>query len=501
MQAITGMEGFKINIPKEYEWDIVEYEPLQQLIDDALEPHRQQFMMLVVNEHTRFWNKVHDRLDYARVRCAQYDERIDALCSLNVGDEVTSEIRNIEKIRRPLLTILRSPAADYDRLDAYLAHVQSKFDGDLHRNTAALGMRCINEGYDIAQLQVACVSVKTNGLVLDFDAGEKRGFEALFSYSNGSSVLRMPHMRCIVSERNLQRSKEAASSISPENHGQDLGDRLHRVLGNVSDEFCDMYMKAQAAYYHNIWDKLPYARQRYAELQQEIAAAGRLGKSAEAKRLRKVANSFGNLVNSEAAKHLTVDSYLNQIRLGWEDYFGRMTNVLAEKCIEKGMDNERTKVQDIQLNGKALDIRLTDGIREIMASCMLHGDKGVQYPPQLKTSEGKMVILEKQEELKGTKRLPSLQEEKVKLDNEAVPNWLITKAKIVEYADKLYITCHIAGERQAPQRIKPEEWKKYIAQSGNDKTGLVIAHFEDKIQQVLNAENQDLSRSAYRRNI
>ena len=132
---------------------------------------------------------------------------------------------------------------------------------------------------------------------------------------------------------------------------------------------------------------------------------------------------------------------------------------------------------------------------------MLHGDKGVQYPPQLKTSEGKMVILEKQEELKGTKRLPSLQEEKVKLDNEAVPNWLITKAKIVEYADKLYITCHIAGERQAPQRIKPEEWKKYIAQSGNDKTGLVIAHFEDKIQQVLNAENQDLSRSAYRRNI
>ena len=71
--------------------------------------------------------------------------------------------------------------------------------------------------------------------------------------------------------------------------------------------------------------------------------------------------------------------------------------------------------------------------------------------------------------------------------------------KIVEYGEKLYITCHIAGERQSPQRIKPDEWKRYIEQSGNDKTGLVMAHFADEIRQALAGKSQESTMIGYRR--
>lgn len=493
------MEGFKINIPQEYEWDIVENEHIQNLVGQAIDPHRQSLKQLMEKEHTRFWNNIHERLDYARARCKEYTEQIEDLCALNVGDEVTPEIRSIEKVRRPLLTIVRSVAADFDRVDEYIAHMQDKFEDELYRQTAALGMRCMNEDFDLQQLRISCIAVRTNGLVLDFTAGEGKGFEALFSYSKGSSVLRTPHIRCFVSERSMRQQKMAAVSISPETTGHNLQDRLIRAIHQSGTEMMDNYMSAHTVYYQNLWNKLPYARERYEVLQHEIAAAGRLGKSPEAKRLQKVANGFGHLVNSEAAKHLTLDSYLHHIHAGWNEYIEQIASSLAEKCIAKGMDDERTKIQEIQYAGNSLEFKLTEGDKEIQAACMLHGKMGVQHPPQIKTSVGDAVHLNVEQNVMKQNHLPSLQDVKPIKEEITVPDGLITKAKIVEYGEKLYITCHIAGERQSPQRIKPDEWKRYIEQSGNDKTGLVMAHFADEIRQALAGKSQESTMMGYRR--
>ena len=481
------MKDFQINIPKEPDWQYELKEPFGGLINGALEPHLPVFRQLMLAEHTRYWQNIHDRLDYARSHCAQLDDRLDTLYSLNIGEEVTPEIRSIEKVRRPLVTILRSVAADYGQLDRYLAHIQPRFDDDLFRNVAMLSMRCEREGFDPDKLQVSCVSVKANSLALDFNAGRGKGFEALFSYSKGSSILRLPHMRCIIGERSHRRQQVAARTVMPESHGQTLEDRLVRTLQSVRNDFTDIFVLAHTDYYKKLWEKLPYARERYTALQAEIAAAGRLGRSASAKSLKRVASGFGNLVNSEAAGHLTCDSYIRHALSQWDSQLVRAASLIAQKCVDKGMDDAYTKVLEMLLDGGCLNLRLKDDAHEIRAYFSLYSGGGVQHPPQMKTSVGETIAFERQQQASSQRKLPGLGDVPApSIDRQtALPHGLVTHTKIVEYKDKLFLSCHIAGVRQSPVRIQPDEWKRYLAQAGNDKTGLVIAHFPQQIQRAL----------------
>ena len=66
-------------------------------------------------------------------------------------------------------------------------------------------------------------------------------------------------------------------------------------------------------------------------------------------------------------------------------------------------------------------------------------------------------------------------------------------ARIVEYNGQLYVTCHIAGRRQAPVRIRPDLWQAYRTQPGADKTSLAAAHFPRQIAEALKALTSGIS--------
>lgn len=463
-------------------------------IQGAIQPYRQRWLDKARDEHALYYHNIHNRLGYAREKCAEIDERLNELYALNIGEEITPEIRKLESLRRPHATVSRALPTRFSSQEAYLEFVTPKIEEDFTQTLAELAERAEELQLDGEKMNVSCVAIKNNSITLSFQQEGQLGFDAVIFYSKASSILRLPHIRCNVTERKLGR----ALDFRPEekiNNGQykPLRQKLSDALEQVDAELYEIYAESNAQYYETIHKKLPFARKRYSELKSEVGKL--IGfHNPKAKSLKKVMNQFGNLVHSEAAAHESLDTYMLQVRQDWLRQNEKTYETITNKVNEAGMNTDTTKIRRLSMTTNGFEMTLTDdkGARMDL-QLSITGGKGVQRPPLVNVKVSDVMLSQSLrapfEQQKA--RLFSLKETKTEENSQAakIPNGLITQAKIVEYKSKLYVTCHIAGVRQSPVPIIPEEWMKYISSPGNDKTSLAIAHYPKEIARAMDASN------------
>ena len=278
-----------------------------------------------------------------------------------------------------------------------------------------------------------------------------------------------------------------------------LRDKLADTLSRIGPELWAAYETAHAGYYDKVWQKLPYARQRYAELSTEIAVLNRHHNS-KAKSLQKVLNTFAALVNSEAAKHTSVDAYLAQVRRDFAGQSSRTFDTMVAKAEKAGLDTPTAKVRALTVLDDGVDITLTDGAGNSMQMVMtVRGGGGPKRMPLFNVKADNEVVVAARQATsaatRGSRGLPLKTGTPVPApDVAAIPAGMVTKAKIVEYNGKLFVTCHIAGQRQSSIRIQPDEWKKYISRSDSDKTALAAAHYPMQIARAMMGASMVTSR-------
>ena len=157
-----------------------------QKIQDALQPYRKEWMDGARNEHTLYYHNIHKRLDYARAKCAEIDSRLEELYALNIGDEVTPEIRKLESLRRPHLTVTRAVAAQFNDAARYVQHVTPRLEDEYRQALTGLAGRCGLVGLDSDRMSVSCVAVKPHSVTLSFTQNGMQGFDATVSISKAS---------------------------------------------------------------------------------------------------------------------------------------------------------------------------------------------------------------------------------------------------------------------------------------------------------------------------
>lgn len=453
-------------------------------IEDAVEPYRKAWLESSKEEHVLYYQNIYKRLDYARARCAELDGRLKELYALNIGEEVTPEIRKIESIRRPYAIISRSIPTQHASVEDYLRYITPKVTEDFQQAMLGLAHRCETEGLDIGRLQVGCTSVRKHSITLSFRQEEKPGFDATVSLSKASSVQRIPHVRCTVTElRQEKRQLYTESRVTDDGNLKPLEEKLMDVLSQVDAECLAMYERVHEGYYNNIQLKLPFAKERYGELYKEIGIYNKFN-NPKAKSLKRVLDGFGALVNSTAARYETLEGYMLYVRSQWETQREKAVASISEKVLAAGLNQYNAKISGIKMREGEVDMTLTDkkGSRMDVKMAFI-GSEGVQRPPLIKTRVSEVMVVQAHEAEKQNSRHLTLKDsEKTKrTEPQQVPDGMVTKVKIVEYNGKLFVTCHINGIRQSPVRIQPDEWKKYMSKPGNDKTELAIAHYPNQI--------------------
>lgn len=476
------------------------------LIEEAVEPYKQTWKDGAMEEHSVYYRNIHQQLDYARQRCKEMDGKIEALSALNVGEEVTPEIRKIEKLRRPFAIIVHSVAAQFPTLESYLEHMRPLVEKELQQNMLALAERCGIEKLDHDKLDITCINNKQNNLVLSFLVKPEKGFNAQLVMTKGSSIQRVPHTRCVVSEwKPILSEQEKAGVVvdrMQENSIKTFDKRVTDALKVLLDECRDVYLKAQEDYFHLFQKKYPFIKNRYDELVAERAILNRL-QAPRAKILDKLISSMGTIVNAKVADFKAVSAYIDNCRMSWDEKLMACVEGMYAKLSEKGFDVDSAKMKRVEMKENIVAFTLKDRLgNEADSRLILPVGNSIQKAPYLRIRTDDVRIAEKmQRSMTSQRNLMSLKqvekENKPELTMENIPIGLVTEAKITEYNGKMFVTCHINGKRQTPAPLQPEEWKKYLASGSNDKTRLAIAHFQKEIGKSM-TELEDVTRDEKR---
>lgn len=482
---------FTINLPPDLPEPEIEGmvdEAATRKIEEAVQPYKHQWMDNAREEHTIYYNNIRKRADYARERCAELDTQLADLYALNIGEEVTPEIRRIEALRRPYAAVSNALPTRFDDVSQYLDHIIPKVEEDWRQMLSNLSVRCGAKELDAERMVVRCMVANKNKLTLAFTERGKVGMDATLSMSKATSIQRIPHIRCTFTEHKPERKQDLTQEESSERIPKQFKDRLAAAFSQVEEEVLALYKDVHTRYYATLWEKLPYSRQRYAELQTEIATLNRFN-NPRAKALLKVKDTFGNLVNSEAAKHETVDSYLGYVRDKWPEQNAHLFESIGEKAQKAGLDTASAKIREINMREQGIELTLTDANGNALKMQMnIAKGIGPQRPPQVSIRTGELMQQGRNLSDKPVNSrhltLRTTGQDQAK-ETKDIPVGLITKAKVVEYNEKLYVTCHIAGVRQSPVRIRPEEWQKYRSQPGSDKTALAAAHYPKEIARAI----------------
>mgnify|MGYP003291248105 CR=1 FL=1 len=431
--------------------------------------------------------------------------RIDDLKALNLGEETTPEIRKLENLRRPYLTITRSIPTQFMREEDYLAHIMPQVEEDFKKNLAQVAGQCRDMGLDAGDMHVICTVQKNKGMSLSVSDGQHKGFEALITITKGSSIQRIPHVRCHTSELKTHRTRETGAVTEVDETGQKpLYDKLMDTLVMADTELKERIMSAHTIYYNRLWEKLPFARQRHDELEKEIALLN-WAKSPKARSLKKVLNSFKPIVNSVAARYENIDAYLAYQKKTWGEQMVKKVESLVDKVAEKGLDTETTRIKSLDMSNGMVQMTLCDKRgQELDTKLVVSGIDSINRPPMVfaKLDEIRNARLDVGSNKAEKPELVSLKDAEVTPQQPVVDyKGLVTKAKILEYNGKMFVTCHIGGVRMIAERIRPEEWQKYINSPGSDKTALAAAPYPKEIQQaVRNLDNgHDAGRSQSRK--
>lgn len=471
-----------------------EDEKVCALIEEAVEPYRQTWNDCAMAEHSVYYRNIHRQLDYARQRCEEMDGKIEALSALNVGKEVTPEIRKMEKQRRPFAIIVHSVAAQFPTMEAYLEHMRPLVENELQQNMLALAERCGIEKLDRDKLNITCINNKQNNLVFSFHEKPEKGFNAQLVITKGSSVQRIPHTRCVVSEwKPVLAEQERTGFVidtMQDNPIKTFDKRVTDALEVMLDECKEIYLKAHEDYFHLFRKKYPFIKKRYDELVAERAISNRL-QVPRVKMLDKLISSMGKITNAKVAHYKTVSAYLDSCRITWEEKLRVCVEGLYDKLKEKGLDVDSIKMKRVEMKENVMAFTLKDRLgNEADSRMILPAGNSIQSAPYLRIRMDEVRMAEKMQRVKAPQpELMTLKqdnkENKQKMPMENIPVGLVTQPKITEYNGKMYVTCHIAGIRQSPKHVLSDEWQKYISKPNSDKTELALAHFQEEVRNVL----------------
>lgn len=487
------------------EWEVQdllspEDERVCALIEEAFEPYKQTWNDCAMEEHSVYYMNIHRQLDYARQRCEEMDGKIEALSDLNIGKEVTPEIRKIEKQRRPFAIIVHSVAAQFPTMEAYLEHMRPLVEKELQQNMLALAERCGIEKLDRDKLDITCINNKQNNLVFSFQEKPEKGFNAQLVMTKGSSVQRVPHTRCVVSEWKPVLTEQDKMGVVVDTV-QDkpiktFDKRVTDALKGILDECKEVYLKAHEDYFHLYQKKYPFIKKRYDELVAERAILNRL-QAPRAKILEKLISSMGKIANAKVADYKTVSAYLDNCRMTWEEKLRGCVEGLYDKLKEKGVDVDSAKMKRVEMKENVVTITLKDRLgNEADSRLILPAGNSIQAAPYLRIRMDEVRMAEKmQRGMTRHQKLMSLKqvekENKPRLSIGDIPMGLVTQSKITEYNGKMFVTCHIAGIRQSPKHILPDEWQKYISKPNSNKTELALAHFQEEVIRALSDRGLD----------
>ena len=472
----------------------LEDEKVCSLIDTAIESYKGTWNEGAMAEHSVYYKNIHRQLDYARQRCEEMDEKIEALCALNVGKEVTPEIRKIEKQRRPFAIIVHSVAAQFMTMDAYLDHMRPLVEKELQQNIQALAERCGVEKLDLEKLDVTCTYNKQNNLILSFLEKPEKGFNAQLLMTKGSSIQRVPHARCVVSERKHVLSEQVMTEhvvdTMQDKQKKAFDERVTDALELLLDDCKEVYLKAHEDYFHLFQKKYPFIKKRYDELVAERAILNRR-QAPRAKMLEKLISSMGKIANAKVAHYKMVSTYLDNCRRTWEEKLKVCMVRLKEKLKEKGFDVDSAKMKAVEMKENVVAFTLKDSLgNEADSRLILPVGNGIQAAPYLRIRMDEVRMTEKmQRSMLARAKLMSLNQ--VKEDNKPrlsmgdIPAGLVTQPKISEYCGKMFVICHVAGIRQSPKHIMSDEWHKYISKPNSDKAELALVHFQEEVKKAL----------------
>lgn len=469
--------------------------PQEQTIYDrlaaALHPLRVQWLADAADRHTVHFMTIHDRLPHARRRLQDIDARIGDLMSLNRGDEVTADIRRLEKLRQPFRTIANSAAASYTRVDDYLAHVAPKLASDYDALLQQAARRLHGAGVVPDGLQVVCTG---SGSVI-LSCADGSAWHADMGWPPARSVQRSPQVRLkvqAVPDGGLRTRTAAAAVPSPSGGADGLMQAVRSLGGRPLDDWLHLH----AGYYGRLQDKLPFAVQRAAELEREIELLSRMAPAhdtaARRRSLTGVLRTFRQLTDSAAARFDSRAAYLDHVRRTWDATLSQAATAFADRCRSRRFDTATLRIGGVQALERGFSFTVADAAgHSAPVSVTFTGLEGVAGPPGFRFTFGGV----RQNAGLDTATAPSAQAKPVAgpVAGAPQPAGLVTAARIVEYNGQLYVTCHIAGRRQAPVRIRPDLWQAYRTQPGADKTSLAAAHFPRQIAEALKALTSGIS--------
>ena len=465
---------------------------LHTILRQGAEPYRDRWIDCVKNQYTKFYHNIHERLPYARQRCNQFKELINDLASLNVGEEVTAQIRNLEKQRRPFLHIITAVPALYDTLDKYLNNIVPRLNEDYDNHLDRMATLMLGKGINPESASIIDVTMSDRQMVLTVQDSEGHRLDGNISWSSIGSMQQERQISVKVSfskqlEQNTDIRHFAQDDAINRKEDNNLKQRLNNILDQLAPQWKQLHLHNQANYYDYISRKLPFSRQRLDELQSEITKLQYLrADMTRIKALKKLANVFKHLLNTPPAMAKDKQDYLLKAENNWAKRWDNALHDIAEYCRKSRLNLSSTKISSLVTNKNGAAITLTDqsGLRTTVTIAVT-GQKQPINEPGLSVKGGEVSRINR-----GNRTLVSLQDAKPQLTTEQ----LITRAKIVEYHGKLFVTCHIKGKRQRPVPMIAEEWQKYKSQNGSDKTALAMAHYPKEIAKALQGETLDTDR-------
>lgn len=469
-----------------------EVQTLYDRLASAMQPYRAQWLADASDRHTVYFMTVHDRLPHARRRLKDIDGRIDDLMSLNLGDEVTADIRRLEKLRQPFRVIAGSVAASFPRVADYLRHVAPKLASDYDALLQQAARRLHGAGVQPGGLQVAASG--SGSVVLTSPDGS--AWRADISWPPARSVQRSPQVRLKVqavpaSELLSQSAGAALSSVS-------ATDSLAVAVRSLGSAPLDSWLQLHAGYYARLHDKLPFAWQRSEELSREIQLLSRMphtgDSAARCRSLTGVLHTFQALSDSAAARFDTLDAYLDHVRMTWDATLAQAATLFADRCRSRHLDTASLRLSDMRALPRGFSFTVADGsgfCSSVTASFI--GADGVAVPSLRFTFGGVQRGAAVGVAAEPVQAAPAAQA----VTAGPLPKGLITRPRIVEYNGQLFVSCHIAGQRQRPVPIIPAHWQKYRSLPGTDMVSLAAAHYPKQIARALaagTAQTDDVTR-------
>lgn len=461
---------------------------LHSIFQEAAAPYQTEWIDRVTQQYRLFYDDIQERLPYARERCAAFEEQLSELQDANIGEAVTPDIRRIENLRRPFLRIAESLPAQCHTQDDYINIMGQTLANDYNDYINRLADKALLYGMNPETATVKDVNLKENQLQIILSDHTGKVINASLSWKGINSLqMNRPFVLRInpVKVQDKIRTHQFADDNEQVADNKTLSDRLHAVLDFIQPEWHEKVRAEQADFYDRVHSKLPFAKQRMEELKREIyLLQGLAANRVRIHALTKIVNTFNNVVTTKPAMYEDKNEYLKMAERQWNDTWEKAIDAMVLSCRKNNMNLPSTKINSIVTKPDGGELTMTDkNARRITLAITLTGKGKALIEPRILVRVGEVVDISRKQQDK--KKLLSLSDASLRQN----PRTIVTKAKIIEYNGRLFVTCHINGKQQSPVPMNPEEWQRYKSQPGADKTGLAIAHFPKEIAKAMSNTN------------